>query len=723
MRPRTPLLIALPLALAALALAVAALVLAYLNRDLNVLTSPFGPDLVIQFGILPVGVIVATRERRNPIGWLFLGAALLGALHAFSGEYALRGLLSAPGLPGVQWAAWLSNWIITLVFPTGAFLFILLLFPTGRLLGPRWRLLAGAALVVTALLLLVVLPYDGPISIAANVRTVPNPTAIRGFGSAFGWLWVIWPASQLLLLPAGASIVVRYRRSAGEERQQIKWFAFAVVATLVAYAVAFPFGFVSQYAAPLSNAALEVGVGIGIPVACGIAILKYRLYGIDIVISRTLVYGTLAALITAVYVGIAVGIGTLVGSGGKPNLGLSILATAIVAVGFQPVRVRLQRIVNRLVYGKRATPYEVLSEFSQRVAETYAAGEVLPRMARVLQEGTSAEAATVWLRSGDQLRPAASYPETSDGQSPLPLIGGRLPKIDGVQRAVPVLHQGDLLGALTITKRRGESLTPIEQKLVEDLAHQAGLVLKNVGLSTELLQRLDELRASRQRLVASQDEARRRLERNLHDGAQQHLVALKVKVGLAGMLMDRNPEQARVMLQQLKGEADEALENLRDLARGIYPPILAERGLVVALQAQARKATVSVLVEAGAINRHPQEQEAAVYFSVLEALQNVQRYAGASQATVRLSEADGMLRFEVDDDGCGFEVETAHRGSGLTNVADRLDALDGHLEIDSDVGHGCRLRGSLPVPQTTLSPAQVGDRAGDIHGAVRILAP
>jgi signal transduction histidine kinase len=697
MRPRTTLVIAMTVALAALALAVAAWILAYLNGDLNVLTSSFGPDLVIQLGILPVGVLVASRERRNPIGWLFLGGAFLGALHAASGEYALRGLLGAPGLPGLHWAVWLSNWIVIPIFPTGAFLFILLLFPNGRLLSRRWRLFAGAALLLTALLLLATIPYDAPISIAANVRSIPNPTAIRGFGAVLGWLWVTWPAGLLLLLASGASVVVRYRRSAGDERQQIKWFAFAVVATLVAYAVSFPFSLTNAYAAPWSNAVLEAGVGVAIPVACGIAILKYRLYGIDIVISRTIVYGALAALITAVYVGIAVGIGTLVGSGGKPNLGLSILATAIVAVGFQPVRARLQHIANRLVYGKRATPYEVLSEFSERVAETYAAEEVLPRMARVLQEGTSAVAATVWLRAGEQLRPAATYPQTSNGEGPLSLVDSKLPDIAGVQRAVPVLHQGDLLGALTITKRRGESLTPIEQKLLEDLAHQAGLVLKNVGLAAELLQRLDELRASRQRLVASQDEERRRLERNLHDGAQQHLVALKVKVGLAEMLIDKNPDKARAMLQQLKAEADEALENLRDLARGIYPPILAERGLVEALRAHARKATVPVHVEAGTIDRHPQEQEAAVYFSVLEALQNVQKYAGASQATVRLSEAGGVLRFEVDDDGCGFEVATVRRGSGLTNVADRLDALDGHLEIDSAVGHGCRLRGRLPV--------------------------
>ena len=163
------------------------------------------------------------------------------------------------------------------------------------------------------------------------------------------------------------------RRAAVEERQQLKWIAYAVTLTAVGY---IPLTFLPD-STVTGLADIAIGFGILVPIAAGIAIFKYRLYDIDIVISRTLVYGSLAVFITAVYVGIAVGIGTLVGSGGKPNLALSILATAIVAVGFQPVRERLQRVANRLVYGKRATPYEVLSEFSGRVAETYAADEVL----------------------------------------------------------------------------------------------------------------------------------------------------------------------------------------------------------------------------------------------------------------------------------------------------------------------------------------------------------
>ena len=257
------------------------------------------------------------------------------------------------------------------------------------------------------------------------------------------------------------------------------------------------------------------------------------------VISRTLVYRSRRSSITVVYVGLAVGVGTLVGSGGKPNLGLSILATAIVAVGFQPLRERLQKVANRLVYGQRATPYEVLSQFSERVAESYASDDVLPRMARILAEGTGANLRTCGCgaavrggrrRCGRRRRLAG----------PCQLGPGRCPWLEG-GRVVSVLHQGDLLGALSVTKRSGESLTPVEEKLLTDLAGQAGLVLKNVGLTADLQARPHELRASRQRLVTAQDEERRRLERNLHDGAQQNLVALKVKLGIAEMLLSRDP--------------------------------------------------------------------------------------------------------------------------------------------------------------------------------------
>jgi signal transduction histidine kinase len=493
---------------------------------------------------------------------------------------------------------------------------------------------------------------------------------------------------------------MRLRRSRGDEREQLKWIAYAVVVSGTAVVLA-ALGslFVAHFPSWTGDAALGLGFGVALPAATGVAIFKYRLYDIDIVISRTVVYGSLAVFITAVYVGIAVGIGSLVGSGGKPNLALSILATAIVAIGFQPVRERVQKVANRLVYGKRATPYEVLSEFSGRVAETYAADEVLPRMARVLQQGTGAESATVWLRGNTELRPAATYPEAPGLLKPLLMSNGTLPALPGATRAVEVRQQGELLGALSVTKRRGEALTPIEQKLVDDLAHQAGLVLKNVGLSADLRARLHELRASRQRLVSAQDVERRRLERDLHDGAQQHLVALQVKLGLAEMLLLRDPTKAAGILGQIKGDADEALETLRDLARGIYPPLLADKGLVVALESQARKATVPVRVESAGVARYAQDIEATVYFCVLEALQNVQKYAGASQVVVRLSASTATLTFDVEDNGTGFETATVRKGAGLTNMNDRLDALGGTVQVMSHPGAGTRVSGELRVQE------------------------
>jgi signal transduction histidine kinase len=266
-----------------------------------------------------------------------------------------------------------------------------------------------------------------------------------------------------------------------------------------------------------------------------------------------------------------------------------------------------------------------------------------------------------------------------------------------------VRHQAELLGALAVSKRQGESLTPVEEKLLIDLAAQAGLVLKNVGLTTELLQRLEELRASRQRLVAAQDEERRRLERNLHDGAQQNLVALKVKLGLAETFADKDPAKARQLLGEIKSDADEALETLRDLARGIYPPLLADKGLATALESQARKATLPVTVEADGIGRYPQDIEAAVYFCCLEALQNVQKYARANKATVRLGERDGTLLFEVEDDGKGFDPAATPRGSGLTNMSDRLDALGGSVVVQSQPGSGTQLVGTMPIMAGALT--------------------
>jgi signal transduction histidine kinase len=263
-------------------------------------------------------------------------------------------------------------------------------------------------------------------------------------------------------------------------------------------------------------------------------------------------------------------------------------------------------------------------------------------------------------------------------------------------RILPVRHQGEVLGALSVSKRPGESLTPTEDRLLGDLAGQVGLVLKNAGLREQLLARLEEIRASRHRLVAAQDEERRRIERNIHDGAQQHLVALAIKLSITESMIGTDTEGERELLAELREDAAGAVEELRDLARGIYPPLLASGGLTIALEAQARKAPVPTSVTADGVGRYSQDAEAAVYFCVLEALQNVAKYAGASRAEIRLAASAHGLKFEVTDDGAGFDPESRGYGTGLQGMADRLHAHGGSLDVRSAPGAGTTVAGRLP---------------------------
>ena len=229
-----------------------------------------------------------------------------------------------------------------------------------------------------------------------------------------------------------------------------------------------------------------------------------------------------------------------------------------------------------------------------------------------------------------------------------------------------------------------------------------GFLVRIALLNRRLQARVEELRSSRQRLVAAQDDERRRLERNLHDGAQQQLVALAVRLRLAEQVFDRDPAEGKQMLDQLQGEVNDALQNLRDLARGIFPPLLSDRGLAAALMARVEKSTVPVELQATGIGRYPQEVEAAAYFCCLEALQNVAKYANASHVSVRLEAGDGQLRFEVLDDGKGFEPATTARGAGLQNMADRVEALGGSLDLRSQPGRGTRVRGRIPAQATEV---------------------
>jgi signal transduction histidine kinase len=341
------------------------------------------------------------------------------------------------------------------------------------------------------------------------------------------------------------------------------------------------------------------------------------------------------------------------------------------------------------VYGGRATPYEVLTSFGRRMSETYATDDVVDRTAQLLASATGASSAAVWLRVGREIRPAGTWPAAGPGGRGIAMDGDDLPMLPA-DWAEPVRDRGELLGALAVTMPANDPIGPGRQRLLRDLADQAGLALRNVRL-------IEELRASRQRLVAAQDEGRRRLERNIHDGVQQQLVALAVKLKLADTLVERDPAKAHDALAALQKDATTALEDLRDLARGIYPPLLADQGLAAALEAQARKAAVPVRVDSDGVGRYDQAVEAAVYFCTLEALNNVAKYANASQASVSLAQTDGHLSFTIHDDGRGFDPATATYGTGLQGMADRLDAIGGTLRVTSEPATGTTIVGRVPV--------------------------
>jgi signal transduction histidine kinase len=613
-----------------------------------------------------VGALIIARRPGNRIGWVACGIGLLMAVYEFAIGYETFGTYVNHSLPALGFVAWLEQWEWALPVVLTLF-FLPLLFPDGRPVSPRWWWLA--------------------------------PLVLLGFGLAMFGIYVGQLMGLVGSVLAVISLFIRYRSAGADEQQQIRWFALAglllvivavsgiVVGSVVYHNNTVVFNPIFDVLTPLAFTALAVSIGI--------AVLKYHLYDIDVFLRQALVYGTLVVLISVVYFITVVTVGSRVGQLPRNDPAAGVAVGAIVALAFQPVRRRLQRLANRLVYGKRATPYEVLSQFSKRVSEMYASDELPIRMAQVLAEGTAADSATVWLRVGHELRRAASWPAGADGPSTLPLPGDELPPISDVAEAVPVRYQGELLGALAVSKR--QELTAAESRLLGDLSREAGIVLKNTRLTAELVQRLDELQASRQRLVTAQDTERRRLERNLHDGAQQNLVALKLKIAMMKNLAAKDPGRAEAALDELTSDANEAIETLRELARGLYPPILAQDGLVAAIEAQARRTPVPVDVVGGPLPRYPQETEAGVYFCVLEALQNIIKHANATKGTVSIDQRDGHLVFSVSDDGRGLDPERARSGSGMQNMRDRLEVLGGELQVESSPGAGTRVTGSIPV--------------------------
>ena len=662
----------------------------------------FAVLLVLILIWLGVGFLIVSRQPTNWAGWLFLFTGAPFPLLTLWQALVIYGVKADPGsIPFIGVWATLGEYSL---YPITFIPLLFLLYPDGHLPSPRWRWAAAGLVGGTAVAIVGFLLRPGPLNnwIADGIL-YENPVGIDAFADIGPLIITIGTVVALVsALSTVFAVRLRFKRSTGEERQQMRWLAFVASLAGTFFALQWIVGLGAELLARDADAPVfEVFLALtaftivlGVPAAYLIAIFRHGLWDLDLVVKKTLQYGI-------VVVGLTAGIGVVllvvpvvfVGIGGDTIVPAIAIGTVLAAV-FLLVRPRAQRLANRLVYGKRATPYEVLSEFGERVGDTYSIDDVLPRMAQLLGEATGARAARVWLGIGEEMRQEGVWPEGAPSAPAVP-IRDDVPDF-GEDIAFEVRHQGELLGALTVTAAPDDPMNPTKEKLAHDMAAQAGLVLRNVRL-------IEDLRESRRRIVSAQDERARKLERDIHDGAQQQLVALAVKLRLAEGIIERDPSKARELLGDLQTQATETLEDLRDLARGIYPPLLADRGLPAALEAQARKSTLTVTIEPDGVGRHGPDVESAVYFCCLEALNNAAKYADAATVRIRLAQTNGELRFEVDDDGRGFDAGATGHGTGLQGMADRLEAIGGTLRVKSAPGEGTTVSGAIPIQEGRIS--------------------
>lgn len=672
--------------------------------------SPNPPDAVfaaatiaVVGGFSTLGRLIVTRTG-NAIGWVFLGIGAAGALGlpaegyvqaSFETPYVAE--LPATGVAGLIAGA--MPGVAAMAIPM-----LFLLFPTGRPPTRRWNWvgwlwLAGACLSFVWLVLRPGSIYGEPRRFSIdNPIGLPYLDELRFLFFDIGTMAVLGSAIASI-----GSLVVRYRRSIGEERQQLKWLMLVAVTALaifVSLSVLAPFTSGEGTESVIGNAmwaSLVLVLALGIPIATALAIFRYRLYDVDVVISKTIVYAGLALFISLAYVAIVVGVGELLGAT-DTNAALQIAATATVALAFEPARERLQRFGNRLVYGKRATPYEVMSSFGHRMAAVPSIDDVLPDMAETAARGVGGTGARVTLLLADGGARSVAWP-----------AGG---SVDDPTFALPVAYAGSTIGEISVAKPANEPLRPAERRLLEDLAGHAGLALHNVRLASDLEAKAEELAAqtyeierSRERLVTARDAQRRRLERELRDGIGIELGAIRDEVGGDAERVSGDPDAVQRSLDDLGARAKVALDELRDVARGIFPPLLIDKGLAAALESHVRKARIGAALEIDprvAAARFDPAAENAVYFCCVQALQNAHRHAPGANVTIRLGlEGPDALTFVVRDDGAGFDPATVELREGMQIMTDRIAALGGTIAVESSPGEGTTVSGRIPAPVLT----------------------
>lgn len=513
-----------------------------------------------------------------------------------------------------------------------------------------------------------------------------SPIYVRGLEPLGAVAGTVINANIVVVIPALALLLLRYRRFGDEQRRQIKWPLYALSVSAIAI---LGITFIPESAMPFWLAAsLYLGAQALLPTGLALGIVMYRGLDIEDVIRRSVVYGALWAVIAIVYVVVAAVFGIAIGQ--RVPLTLAVLLAIIATLFFQPARRRLERLADRLVFGPRLSGYELISQLGVRLQSTVAAEDVAGSVAAAVRAGLGAS----WVRV------------TLNRPEPTPIaIAGTITSVTAAAELSAPLVQGDrTVGVIDCGVKVEGRYGAADQELLNTLGRQAALAIRNSQLSAELSSHLEELAASRARLVHAEEVGRRRLERDLHDGVQQELVGVLARLGLARNQLRRDRDLAETTLREAQVDAQRALEDLQELARGIHPAILTDRGLIEAVEERATRMTVPVEVHANGLRhgaRFPQELEGAAYFFVCEGLANVLKYASARRVHIRINVESRQLVVEVADDGAGFDPAGVDK-SGLRGLDDRIEALGGRVEVASRPGHGTQLRAYLPVPETAF---------------------
>lgn len=651
----------------------------------------FSWQLFIDFSPMALLLVVSSAavvlRPKNVSAWALFGISFTSVLENFGYAYGLYPTgMSAGHLPLA-----LQMVLMALALQSAKWVFIPLLFlafPSGSLDRKRWPATLIAVAMPVFVTLLVVFNPDAPYG--------PLEVAWRTAAREHGLLetlrvgWMVFQGAMVVLI---IWTFAHAKTSSMVVRQQAKWLALGLVPllTLEAYVAVF-----DPDTSTFMFFLFATAIRLIATVAVAISVTKYRLFDIDRVISRTILYGSMAVFIGIAYA-LIVGLATIVADRSVPSQSISMVAAVVAALLLLPLQSRLRYLANALVFGRRATPYQSMSEFSRVLGRSLNAEQVLPAVVDAVARGTGASWVAAMVRTGHGDRMETSGTAPSGGAT-----------------SVDVRVGDEIVGRIEVAKEDGEMFTSTEIDLLEDLAAQAGPAFRSVALTLELEGRLDEitrqateLRRSRERIVAAQDDERRRIERDLHDGVQQNLVSLAGQLRLLIRMLDTQPVEAKKLAGRLAEEAMETLAEIRDLARGIFPQVLADAGLVAALRSHLSKVRgqVDIVVDQQVEGvRFDPAVEIAVYFCCLEALQNVAKHAAGAPAVVTLSAQNDQLTFDVADQGPGFDLDEVSPGVGLASMEDRVAALGGVLSVSASEGRGTVISGRIPILSAVADP-------------------